>query len=88
MGVNNLPKVVTRQRGGQESNSQPSSCQSNTLTTSRALTLLAGHQEQHLACKKLSDEVLVRLSVYSKLQIFAYDIIQLMPQPTHHLLLR
>jgi len=23
-----------------------------------ALTLLAGHQEEHLACKKLSDEVL------------------------------
>ena len=32
-GVNNLPKVVTRQRGGWESNSQPSSCQSDALTT-------------------------------------------------------
>jgi len=28
-----------------------------------ALTLLVGHQEEHLTCKKLSDEVLVWLSV-------------------------
>jgi len=27
------------------------------------LTLLAGHQEEHPACKKLSDEVLVWLSI-------------------------
>jgi len=33
MGVNNLHEVVTRQRGGRESNSQPLSCESNTLTT-------------------------------------------------------
>jgi len=31
MGLNNLPKVVTRQPGRRESNSQPSSCDSNTL---------------------------------------------------------
>ena len=35
MGVNNLHEVVTRQRGGRESNSQPLSCESNTLTTRR-----------------------------------------------------
>jgi len=29
-----------------------------------ALTLLAGRQEEHLACKKLSDEVLAWLSVW------------------------
>ena len=34
-----------------------------------ALTLLAGHQEEHLACKNLSDEVLVLLSVWSEVQI-------------------
>jgi len=28
-----------------------------------ALTLLVGFQEEHLACKKMSDEVLARLSV-------------------------
>jgi len=28
-----------------------------------ALTLLAWHQEEHLACKKLSDKVLMWLSV-------------------------
>jgi len=30
------------------------------------LTLLVGRQEEHLACKKLSDEVLSWLSVWSK----------------------
>jgi len=34
-----------------------------------ALTLLAGHQEEHSACKKLSDEVLVWLSVWSEVQM-------------------
>ena len=34
-----------------------------------ALTLLVGHQEEHLACKKLSDEVLVLLSAWSEVQI-------------------
>ena len=34
-----------------------------------ALTLLVGHQEEHLACKKLSDEVLVWLSVWSEEQV-------------------
>jgi len=33
------------------------------------LTLLAGHQEEHPACKKLSDEVLAWLSVWSKVQM-------------------
>ena len=35
-----------------------------------ALTLLAGRQDGHLACKKLSSEVLVWLSVWSKVQIW------------------
>ena len=34
-----------------------------------ALTLLVGHQEEHLACKKLSDEVLVLFSAWSEVQI-------------------
>jgi len=33
VGVNNLPKVVTRQRCSWELNSKPSSCKSNALTT-------------------------------------------------------
>ena len=33
VGVNNLPKVATRQHRGWELNSQPSSCKSNTLIT-------------------------------------------------------
>jgi len=37
------------------------------------LTLLVGHQEEHLACKNMSDEVLAWLSVWSKVQRFAYD---------------
>jgi len=35
-----------------------------------ALTLLIGHQEEHSACKKLSDEVLAWLSVWSNVQMF------------------
>jgi len=34
-----------------------------------ALTLLVGHQEKHPACKKLSDEVLAWLSVWSEVQM-------------------
>jgi len=37
--------------------------------TFNALTLLVGRPEEHLACKKLSDEVLVWLSVWSKVQV-------------------
>jgi len=33
------------------------------------LTLLAGRQEKHLACKKLSDVVLAWLSLCSKVQM-------------------
>jgi len=33
-----------------------------------ALTLLVGQHEGHLACKKLSDGLLVWLSVWSKVQ--------------------
>jgi len=39
-------------------------------TAFSALTLLVGHQEEHPACKKLSDEVLsARLSVWSEVQM-------------------
>jgi len=34
-----------------------------------ALTLLVGHQEEHPACKKLSDEVLTWSSVWSEVQM-------------------
>ena len=34
-----------------------------------ALTLLAGHQEEHPACKKLSDEVLEWFYVWSEMQM-------------------
>jgi len=34
-----------------------------------ALTVLVGCQEEHLACKKLSDEVLAWLSVWSVVQL-------------------
>ena len=51
------------------------------------LTLLVGHQEEHPACKKLSDGVLVWLSVWSKVQIFALGPADAtaIPKP-HHLL--
>jgi len=37
-----------------------------------ALTLLVGCEEEHPACKKLSDEVLAWLSVWSEVQMIAY----------------
>ena len=46
------------------------------------VTLLVGHQEEHLACKKLSDKELAWLSV-----ICLVHAVQLMPLPPHHLLL-
>jgi len=54
----------------------------------RALTLLVGHQEEHPACKKLSDEVLVWLSVWT-LEEGANDLrmVHLMPLPPRRLLL-
>jgi len=36
------------------------------------LTLFVGQQEEHLACKKMSDGVLVWLSALSKVQIDSY----------------
>jgi len=47
-----------------------------------ALTLLVGRQEEHLACKNLTDEVLAWLSVWSEV---AYG--PVMALPPHHLLL-
>jgi len=38
----------------------------HTEITFSALTPLVGRQEEHPACKKLSDEVLVWLSAWSK----------------------
>ena len=49
------------------------------------MTLLVGRQEEHLACKKLSDEVLVWLSVYSEVQS-GLHMVQLMSLPPHHFL--
>jgi len=34
-----------------------------------ALTLLVGHHEEHLPCKKISDEMLAWLSVLNEVQI-------------------
>jgi len=38
-------------------------------TTFSALTLLVGHQEEHPACKKLNDDMLAWLSVWSEVQM-------------------
>jgi len=53
-----------------------------------ALTLLVGHQEEHLAFKKLSNEVLAYLCVWT-LERGADDLhmIQLMPLTPHHVML-
>jgi len=53
-----------------------------------ALTLLVGHQEEHLACKKLSDEVLVWLPVWSEVQVVCIwsSCCHCIPKPNHLLL--
>ena len=43
-------------------------CYSNQFSAFSALTLLVGWQEGHPACKKLSGDVLVWLSVWNKVQ--------------------
>jgi len=48
---------------------------------------IAGHQEEHLARKKLRDGVLAWLSVWSVVQMILH-MVQLMPLPPHHLLLQ
>jgi len=45
------------------------SCLVHLFPAFSALTLLVGHQKEHPACKKLSDEVLVSLSVWSEVQM-------------------
>jgi len=52
-----------------------------------ALTLLVGRQEEHPACKKLSDAVLAWLSVLNEVQMILH-MVKLMPLPPHRLLLR
>jgi len=37
-----------------------------------ALTLLVGRQEEHPACKTLTDKVLAWLSVWTEVQLIAY----------------
>ena len=55
MGVNSLPKTVTRQYAF---------C----ACAFSALTLLVGRQEGHPACKQLSGGVLAWLSLWSEVQ--------------------
>jgi len=49
------------------------------------LMLLVGHQEEHPACKKLSDEILVWISVWSKVQMICMWFSRCHCHP-HHLL--
>jgi len=41
-------------------------CFSEIKIAFRVLTLLDGHEEEHLACKRLSDEVLMWLSITAR----------------------
>jgi len=47
------------------------------------VTLLVQHQEENQACKKLSDEVLVWLSVWSEVQTVFY-MVQLISLPSQN----
>ena len=51
-----------------------------------ALTLLVGRQEEHLACKELSDEVLAWVICVDR-GTNDLHMVQLMPLPPPHLLL-
>jgi len=60
------------------------------LTAFSALTLFAGHHEEHPACKKLRDEVLAWWQVAGMvicLEVHDLHMVQLMPLPPYHLLL-
>jgi len=57
----------------------------NFFSSFQCITQLVGCQEEHLACKKLSDEVLAQLSVWSGVNDL--HMLQLMSIPPHHLLL-
>jgi len=46
-------------------------CSTSSYIAFSALTLLFGRQEEHPACKKLSDKVLAWLSVWSEVQIIS-----------------
>jgi len=63
-----LQNVTTLSRYNFNNNNK-NNTNNNLTISSMPLTLLAGQQEEHPACKKLSDEVLVWLSVCSKVQI-------------------
>jgi len=54
-----------------------------------ALTLSVGCQEEYPACKKLSDDMLAWLSLWSDSSEIQMDMhmVQLVPLPPHHLLL-
>jgi len=49
---------------------------------------MVGHKEKHPACKKLSDELLAWLSLYSEVQMIRIAYGQLMSLPNHHPFLR
>jgi len=67
--TNTTPVILTISHASQTDNmSRSILLLFSTYCTFSALTLLVGHQEVHPACKKLSDEALVWLSVCSKMQ--------------------
>jgi len=49
------------------------------LNVFSALTLLAGRQEEYLACKKLSDEVLMSVLIRLKRSADCLHMVQLIP---------
>jgi len=53
----------------------------NLLANTVPISALVGRQGEHLACKKLSDEVLAWLSVWNKVHLDSGVMVQLMPLP-------
>jgi len=79
-----------RQQATHSTLSVPLRCHTKYLTTPQyvirafsALTLLAGRQEEHPACKNLSDDVLVWLSVWGDMQIVCIWSTRFHPKSCH-----
>jgi len=73
VGVNNLPKVVTQQRGGWELNSQPSNCKSNALTTRLPSHPTFSEQERIIFVVEKIMKVNVYNAIYNNILVCHYE---------------
>ena len=70
VGLNNLPKVVTRQHGGRESNLQPWSCKSNALTTRLPIHQMLSHFRAELTICRVLYKIVYRQCLLSCVKVY------------------